>query len=363
MAVKFVQRTAAPTTSNRYYYADNIFYKSGYGLPNCTCYAWGRWYELTGTYPKLCINNAEMWYQYNDGYDRGRVPRLGAVAVWGKGKIEHNGDDGAGHVAVVEQINSDGSIVISESGYESFTFRRYTLAKGYAYFSGYTFLGFIYPPVDFIAEKDWVSKSQVTSKNAYLTEAQMQVNARYLYQQMNAKGWTLNAIAALLGNMETESTINPGIWESLDNGNMSGGYGLVQWTPASKYTSWCDARGLAWGDMDNAISRIEWELANGEQYYATDAYPDTFAQFKASTKTPEYLAAAFVANYERPAVQPQPARATQARKWFDYLSSFISGPGTGTGGDGGGGSGNPPWKPPKNKNLPLWLLVAASKGR
>lgn len=361
MAVKFVQRTAAPATSSKYYYANNPFYTAGYGLPNCTCYAWGRFYELTGSRPTLCLRDAEDWYGWDDGYSRGKTPRLGAVAVWGKGVVG-DGSDGAGHVAVVEQINNDGSIIISESGYGSFTFRRTTLNSSYTYFTGYKFLGFIYPPVDFIAAEDWVDKSKVVSKNDYLTEAQMQINARYFYQEMNARGWTLNAIAGMLGNMETESTINPGIWESLDNGNMSGGYGLVQWTPASKYTNWCDARSLAWGSMDSAISRIIWELDNGEQYYATDAYPESFSQFKNSNKSPEYLAAAFLANYERPAVQPQPARATQARKWYDYIASFISGDGSGTGGDSGS-TGTPTWKPSNNKAMPLWLIVAASKGR
>lgn len=348
---EFVQRTEAPSTSNRYYYADNIFYKSGYGLPNCTCYAWGRWYELTGSYPALCIHDAEDWYGWNDGYQRGNKPRLGAVAVWGKGVVG-DGSDGAGHVAVVEQINADGSFIISESGWNSFVFRRTTINANCYYGSAYDFLGFIYSPIEYGEENDTVDKSDVVSKNAYLTESEMQVNARYFWQEMQKRGWTLNAVAGMLGNMETESTINPAIWESLDSGNMLGGYGLVQWTPASKYTNWCDERGLAWGDMDSAIARIEWELANGEQYYPTDGYALSFSAFKTSTKSPEYLAMAFLLNYERPADQNQPARATQARKWYDFLSQY-----------GGGGTitpDKPTWQPSGAK-MPLWLLLVACK--
>lgn len=41
----------------------------------------------------------------------------------------------------------------------------------------------------------------------------------------------------MLGNMQQESGINPGIWEVLPNANF--GYGLVQWTPAiDKFFSW-----------------------------------------------------------------------------------------------------------------------------
>ena len=55
----------------------------------------------------------------------------------------------------------------------------------------------------------------------------MQNNAVLLWSYFKAQGWTLNAVAAMLGNMQSESTINPGIWEGLDP--FVGGYGLVQW--------------------------------------------------------------------------------------------------------------------------------------
>jgi len=42
-----------------------------------------------------------------------------------------------------------------------------------------------------------------------LTMQQMKVNARYLYRALTNKGWTLNAIAGLLGNLQSESSINP----------------------------------------------------------------------------------------------------------------------------------------------------------
>ena len=41
--------------------------------------------------------------------------------VWSKGKL-HDGADGCGHVAIVEQINADGSIITSDSGYNSISF-------------------------------------------------------------------------------------------------------------------------------------------------------------------------------------------------------------------------------------------------
>ena len=108
---EFIKRLEAPTKENKYYYKDNIFYNSGYGLPNCTCYAWGRWYELLGSKPKLCINNASDWYYYPDGYLRVDVPSKGDIACF------INDTNGIGHVAVVEDVDLNGTILTSNSNY------------------------------------------------------------------------------------------------------------------------------------------------------------------------------------------------------------------------------------------------------
>ena len=205
--------------------------------------------------------------------------------------------------------------------------------------------------------------STYISKNAFLTEEEMTVNARYIYGYLTSRGWSPNAVCGMLGNMETESSINPGIWQNLDAGNTSLGYGLVQWTPSTKYTSWCSARGLEPSAMDSALARIEWELENGEQYYPTDAYPLSFAEFKVSTESASYLAQAFLRNYERPADQTQPARSTQATKWYELLKGSE---GSGSGGSEDPGSGGSIVVKPnmhKSKPMPLWLLISATKRR
>lgn len=147
MAKKYSARTSAPSKTNKYYYKNNIFYQCGYGIPNCTCYAWGRFYELIGSEPKLYTGNAETWYGKKDGYKRGKTPKLGAVICWRKGVVG-NESDGAGHVAIVEKIYSDGSILTSNSAWGGSKFYTKKIKKGYA-LSGYVFQGFIYPPVEF----------------------------------------------------------------------------------------------------------------------------------------------------------------------------------------------------------------------
>lgn len=361
---EFVQRTTAPTEDNAYYYAKNPFYKAGYGLPNCTCYAWGRFWEIMGgdTKPSLSTGNAENWWgKTSDGYARGSTPKLGAVICWRKGAAGV-GSDGAGHVAVVEKINEDGSIVTSESGWGSSSlFWRKTRKNdgNWGSSSSYTFQGFIYNPIDFEAE-DLVAKEDVVSANRYLTEEEMQLNARYIWQYLSAKGWTLNAVAGMLGNMENESTINPGIWQNLNEG-VGPAYGLVQWDPYTKYMTWCEENGLDPADMDSALQRIEYELENGLQYYK-NKYPYTFAEFKVSTDSAYTLACAFAFDYERShtalyGTEEEKAALRQLRgndavKWYNYLANYA-GVDTTTG----------KWHPTNKKGLNLLLLVAASRRR
>lgn len=161
--------------------------------------------------------------------------------------------------------------------------------------------------------------------NRYLSQSEMETNAKYIWRYLRERGWSKNAVAGMLGNMQSESTINPGIWEGLNQGT-GPGFGLVQWTPYTKYTEWCAERGLNPSAMDSALLRIEYELDFGLQYYSTDAYPLSFASFKVSTQTPEYLAMAFLHNYERPADSNQPNRATQARSWFELLEDGAETP-------------------------------------
>lgn len=141
----FTPRLTAPTTSNAYYFSDNPFYNSGYGMPNCTAYAWGRFYEINPSErPRLSLHNADTWYSYNDGYNRGDTPMLGAILCFSGGI--YSGD---GHVCVVEEIKRNGEIVTSNSAYNGSFFYLTTLSPTNRYVptgSGYNYQGFIYNP-------------------------------------------------------------------------------------------------------------------------------------------------------------------------------------------------------------------------
>lgn len=113
--------------------------KDGSVLPNCVGYAWGRFMEILGSTPNLSTGDAGTWYGYSyDNYERGKKAQVGAVICWSQ-------PGAAGHVAIVEQINTDGSIVISQSGYNWKRFWTETVGSDY-HIDGYIFQGFIYNP-------------------------------------------------------------------------------------------------------------------------------------------------------------------------------------------------------------------------
>jgi hypothetical protein len=142
-ASSYTPRLSAPSTSNEYYYSDkNIFYKYGYGMPNCTAYAFGRAYEILGSEPKLSHYDAETWYSYNKSngyYSYGSTPKLGAIACWSY-------DGGGGHVAVVEKIEN-GTITFSNSAWSGSNFYLTTASTSDSNAGGsswWNFQGYIY---------------------------------------------------------------------------------------------------------------------------------------------------------------------------------------------------------------------------
>lgn len=137
---------------NPKWYSQNPFYTSGFGLPNCTCYSWGRWWEIAdpenvGIHtPNLSLGNGKEWWQYNINnniYEYGQSPKLGAVLCF-----TNNNPLSNGHVAVVEQIYSD-HIVTSNSDWGGQYFYLETLypdANNQYHHATYWSQGFIYNP-------------------------------------------------------------------------------------------------------------------------------------------------------------------------------------------------------------------------
>ena len=120
-------------------------------LSNCVGYACGRFNEIIGSmkYPYLNCN-AENFIERakSAGLQVVNYPTLGGIMVWQKGDTL-SGNDGAGHVAVVERIDSANQIYTSESGYGGSAFwnsiRKNTNGR-WGLGSGYSFRGCIVNP-------------------------------------------------------------------------------------------------------------------------------------------------------------------------------------------------------------------------
>lgn len=128
-------------------------------LANCVGYASGRFNEIineargtTGcTYTTLNCN-AENFIERAKaaGLKTGSTPRVGAIGCAMKGSTL-SGGDGAGHVWIVEKVNSATSTYTSESGYGGSAFWNQTRNNSngrWGLGSGYTFRAYIYLPDD-----------------------------------------------------------------------------------------------------------------------------------------------------------------------------------------------------------------------
>jgi len=169
-------------------------------LPNCTGHVHGRCIEQLGTDAMLCRGNAENYWDYHDNLRRSQTPMVGSIACWRKGNA-HHGDDGAGHVAFVEAVNSVGDITVSESGWTGTKangryWRRRTIRRKngtYSIGSAYTFQGFIhvYDPVRINPVKDGVYRLYNPNGNEHMFtlnhgEANSLVRAGWRYEGI---GW------------------------------------------------------------------------------------------------------------------------------------------------------------------------------
>lgn len=187
-------------------------------------------------------------------------------------------------------------------------------------------------------------------------------NAACIFSYFYFKGWTINAIAGMCGNIMQESTFNPALLEQgvpyPDEGK---GTGLVQWTPVNRYGGLNPlhevfiALGYDWSDYANGTYQCdaifaEFEQSTGlhdwgiePQWYATGKYPMKWSEFATSKEDAGYLALVWQSCYERPA-SIHTERSEYAKKWYEYLATVDPKfPGQNT-------------RDPQKK-MPLWMKI------
>ena len=239
MTYLFKPYTAVPTTSDKNFinvnkggYAHCIKRTSaGYTLPNCVAMAHGMWLktitdakgleEAKRVESLMCRNNAEIYWTYNDGFQRGQTPKLNAIMVWqGKGDL-------AGHVMVVTEIKDNGDVIATGSNYSGSKFytKRYYKSNGYDFASNYKFSGFIYCPYEFV----------------YKTGTPVNRNAAVDQVQVISDVLNVRPTAATSGYSEGYCTTGYyNVYDSFDDGTYKWyRIGQDMWVANNKAETWC----------------------------------------------------------------------------------------------------------------------------
>lgn len=221
---------------------------------------------------------------------------------------------------------------------------------------------------------------RTTWRNMVLSQSQMQENAIYIYDYMATKyNWTLNAVAGMLGNLESESTMNPARpqnnavknqwWDSAPGRTGTAphptttwyGFGLFQVTPwyagpgTKRYNphtlgNWAISKGYTASYADGGTIcgmdvQLDWLIEGAAVHFNNPDdnnrdqakwYQDSRADFNAptptdygrSTQSPESCARTFYWNLERSGALDPGSRPTLARKWYTYLKEHAPTPPT-----------------------------------
>ena len=299
---RLLTSTPTPMAGNPWWYSSgNVYYNAGYGLPNCTAYAYGRFAEIANQFiPDLgglgIHGDAKSWWSDTQNLNKGSVPALGACICWGTSDPQFGG-----HVAIVEEVYANGDITTSNSAYNGTYFYTQYLRRSENYYVSYHggvyyFQGFIYNPFGGIGASDYV-------------------------------------IAAICGNFYGESNVNPGLWESLipcawdfqyDYTN-KGGYGLGQWTNVGtpygrcwNLHTWVTSNGYADGDGNGQLAFLL-----HEDYWANIWGPyATLTDFLQSSSTDiNNLVECYMRNWEGIVDSSLPTRQSYAATFYNYIQA------------------------------------------
>lgn len=273
----------------------------------CACFTW--WcMDQCGYVPSRSNKFAGVqvgvnWFQSNGKFST--TPSKGDLIFF-----KWTGDSICNHVGIVVDV-TDTTVVTVEGNTD------YNLGVNYGRLGKHTL------------QRNWsqiygYGKLDDTGSTPYPTDAR-HTNAKIIWDFFKGKGWTEQSIAGLLGNMDTESD---GI--QVDLVQYGGtfpedGYGLVQWTPATKLVDWCNANGFQYNTITGQLNRIEYERQSGIQLTPSATYSHTWSDFVALTDI-ELATRVFVTNYERPySISATIAkRISDANYWYNILNGTAT---------------------------------------
>lgn len=254
--MEFIRRTEKPKKTDKWFADHNPWlggksdmFKNNQG--NCTNFSYCEISRLIGeqsklpTFDAVCSkenskakNNVltpmhRNWYENcPSNYTKGQEPKLGAVIV-----LQHKGKY-RGHVGVVEEVKSNGDIVVCMSGYKSYLYKERTLTKasGYVY-SDYKLLGFVYPPVEFTTTE--VTTSTYTGtfpslpSRGYFKKGDKGTQVKNLQKFLN---WANNASLSIDGIIGSKTIAQVKTFQKSAGITSDGLFGKTSLAKAKEYT-------------------------------------------------------------------------------------------------------------------------------
>lgn len=103
---------------------------------------------------------------------------------------------------------------------------------------------------------------------------------------VDVNGWTEEAAAAVLGNMQHESYINPGQFEIGYNYSMLNGFGLGQWTPATKISNYVGSTNH--DAMADGAKQMNYLVSTPSQYNNYYLNPDGTSTYYSESGVPYF---------------------------------------------------------------------------
>ena len=180
----------------------------------------------------------------------------------------------------------------------------------------------------------------------YFSTSQMQNNATEFYIYFINYGATLEAICGMLGNIQKESTLNPGIKQG---SSISLGWGLIQWSPSTVLTNWCKTYGYNWYDGAAQCDRIKCEgegTKNANGYWLpTSDYSYSWSEFITLTDVAE-ATKAYLYERERAGIEELDLRLQYASEWYEFFSGTPVPPQPPT-----------PPTPIKRTSMPIYMML------